>query len=72
MAAIHAPMATGIPAGVTAADISPPVPKGTLCTCGCGNRVRRDYEHYTDEDGNLFAGSECVEKFYGIRYVSGY
>lgn len=67
---IYAPIATGVPAWATRADLEPPPAESVLCACGCGRDVQPDvYEHYKDEDGNVFVDLDCVMRYYGVRYV---
>lgn len=48
----------------------PPPAESVLCACGCGRDVQPDvYEHYKDEDGNVFFDLDCVMRYYGIRCV---
>lgn len=70
MAAIHAPMATGIPAGVTASDISPPVRSSNRqkCACKCGRTVDTEYEHYRSGD-QLFYEWRCVLDYFEVEEV---
>lgn len=33
----------------------------------CGDRLREDYEYYTDNEGSKFCTRECAIKYHGIE-----
>lgn len=71
MSAIHAPMATGLPYGVTEATIGPEPPRasGRRCDCGCGEIIEPGYEHYKDSFDNVYADTDCILRFFEIERV---
>lgn len=68
---IHGPMAVGIPAWATRADLEPPVQNAhrEKCACGCGRTVDTEYEHFVNSDGRYFYDVRCVLAYYEVREV---